>query len=1150
MDFFNSLSQIAKNKNNFNKWEENQRQEQARREELYKRRKYTPEELANAKALGKDIMDVVDIMDNHSESVAENVETALQPIVAGIPLLTAFGSAFAYAKFIANPMYKKIWEFREKLDKNEEAQKICEKITEFNKQNGKSNPYFGTWELTHEDSIKKIKDQSLKTEAMKYYTKFRQDTAQLRHKNTLGIYGAVAAFLLSFVAANIYAAKLQVDSSKIARYQARKALEDPKAFVNYTPEQIEKAKQEIAEHPELKKQKKKEKLKTGMIPSIINLFKDRKDYKNAIKNDTDDSQKVMRELTPEELIQAKKDKEVLQRTVRIINNEAEKYSENMEVASQVFINGTPILGAGVGLIVSAIMNKTGALDKIIGNNIAKNGSEKTKELYKEFRQLKEKDPGYHLRWKKFYNSFMDDVKNISNQMNKNELRPGKRAPKNIIKTTKRMITGLTAHKWGRKGVIGGIGSLVTGFAGLLIGLKLQKSAARAGRYTAKRELEKDPRNFIGYTEEDYEEVKDIKNTKKSESKFKEYALFIPNVIKQYYAYEKYKNTELKENQLLQEQLEKQDITEEQLRDAKNLQRKLFNTFEKVDDNSQTYSESMEAAVEIAQPIVAYGGMLAMIAPFIYIGAQVKKGKISGAKILDKVVGFFSKSSGKLQSKRFKKYLSNVEKNIPYKVRGTNVKHKPAAVLMNGIDLQNDSILNIASKAFKNLQKSTTELRKLPSHEQWNQIYNFRKTLKSYLILKDKNAAEKIDKVLEQINTTPADTRTDMLDILLNPQNIKNMPKINYDKAYTRLRSIIENSIGREKIDNFYSGVQNMLKELPLDNLETNITQLYKDMPQLEKVISKSKVDSSLKTIKEIVNEKSQNMFSYNLDDIIDNIFSQKNVVEAINTMKKLSNTIKTVPEIANKNPELNGIINLLKSKTIPIDRSILTELEKLNVTVKPVNGEITLEEAVNLYSKVKDKIKALKIKDFYNNMPEQFRNPKNSIASFKSHIEKLSDEQFAQQMENIGFSSMDKATMLKILPKVEKILDNIPKEEMQKIWTTIIKEFNEHPDEFIKLVKSGKVGSLFMTPGLKKAIAAIGISWTVFTLAITYAIESWLADMQLKAGRLGVMKAIESLDDPRYYANIEPVETPKQPQESPASATDSNLLARIKRNTI
>ena len=36
--------------------------------------------------------------------------------------------------------------------------------------------------------------------------------------------------------------------------------------------------------------------------------------------------------------------------------------------------------------------------------------------------------------------------------------------------------------------------------------KLQKSAARAGRYTAKRELEKHTENFIGYTQEEYDEV--------------------------------------------------------------------------------------------------------------------------------------------------------------------------------------------------------------------------------------------------------------------------------------------------------------------------------------------------------------------------------------------------------------------------------------------------------------------------------------------------------------------------------------------------------------------------------------------------------------------------------------------------------------------
>ena len=1143
MDFFNSLTQIAKNKDNFNKWEEQQRHEQTQREELYKRHQYTDEELAHAKALGKNIMDVVDIMDNHSESVAENVETALEPIVAGIPLLTGFGSLFAYAKFVAFPMYKKIWAEGEKLTKNEEAKKLCDKITEFNLQNGKKNPYFTRWELTSENSIKKIKDPYLKAEAMKFYKQFRKNTAQFRHKDIMGRWGAAAAFLISFVAANIYAAKLQVDSSKIARYQAREALKNPKAFVDYTPEQIEKAKQEIADHPELKKKSKKEKLNTKMLPSIINLFKDRKAYKNAIKNDTDESKIVTRELTPEELIQAEKDKEVLQRTVRLINNEAEKYSQNMEVAAQVLINGTPFLGAGVGLIVSTIMNKTGALKKIVGNYVNKNGSEKTKTLYKEFSELKENAPGYHVKWKNLFRSMMEDAENIPSQ----GAEIARRNPKNLMKKVKNILTSLTAHKWGSKGIIGFAGSVVTGFAGLLIGLKLQKSASRAGRYTAKRELEKDPRNFIGYTQEDYEEVKDVKNPKKPESKIKEYAMFIPTVIKQYYAYEKYKNNELKENKLLQEQLQKQDVTEEQLRDAKNLQRKLFNTFEKVDDNSQTYSESMEAAVDIAQPIVAYGGILALVSPFIYIGAQIKKGKITGAKVLDKVTGFFSKSSQKLKSKWFKKYLGNVEKNIPHTVQGTNVKYKPAAVMMKGIDLQNDSVSQIVSKAFKNLRNSTTELRKLPETEQNHQLYNFRKTLKSYLILKDKNMAEKIDKILEKINWTDADTRTDMLDILLNPQAIKNMPKENYDKAYKQLRYIIEQSTGSKKIETFYSSIHEILKDIPFDDIEKEISKLYDEIPQLKDFISKNKTDSAIKTLKEAIKEPDKSMFEYNINNMIDNLFSQKHLTEAVATIEKLSNTIKNFPEMFNRNPALNGILVMLKSQTIPVNNNILIELKKLNIDIKPVNGQITIGEALTAAVKAKDKVKAFTIRDLYKNIPEQFRDPKKSLKSFKAHIERLTDEEFAQQMENIGFSSMNKETMLKILPKVERILDNIPKEEMQKIWSTLIKEFNEHPDEFIKLVKTGKIANILMTPGLKKALAAVGISWTVFTLAITYAIESWLADMQLKAGRLGVMKAIESLEDPRYYANVEPAEQKDKPEIPPAFEAESNLLAKIKK---
>ena len=789
------------------------------------------------------------------------------------------------------------------------------------------------------------------------------------------------------------------------------------------------------------------------------------------------------------------------------------------------------------------MNKTGALKKIVGNYVNKNGSEKTKTLYKEFSELKENAPGYHVKWKNLFTSMMEDVDKIPAQ----GAEIVSRKPKNLMKKFKNILTSLTAHKWGRKGIIGFAGSVVTGFAGLLIGLKLQKSASRAGRYTAKRELEKDPRNFIGYTQEEYEEVKDVKNPQKPGSKIKEYAMFIPTVIKQYYAYEKYKNNELKENKLLQEQLQKQDVTEEQLRDAKNLQKKLFNTFEKVDDNSQTYSESMEAAVDIAQPMVVYGGLLTMISPFIYIGAQIKKGKISGAKVLDKVTGFFSKSSEKLKSKWFKKYLSNVEKNIPHKVQGTNATYKPAAVLMQGIDFQKDSVSQIVSKAFKNLRNSTTELRKLPETEQNHQLYNFRETLKSYLILKDKNMAEKIDKILEKINWTDADTRADMLDILLNPQAIKNMPKENYDKAYKQLRYIIEQSTGSKKIETFYSSIHEILKDIPFDDIEKEISKLYDEIPQLKDFISKNKTDCAIKTLKEAIKEPDKSMFEYNINNMIDNLFSQKHLTEAVATIEKLSNTIKDFPEMANRNPALSGFLGMLKSQTIPVNNNILVELKKLNIDIKPVNGQITIGEALTAAVKAKDKVKAFTIRDLYKNMPEQFRDPKKSLKSFKAHIEKLTDEEFAQQMENIGFSSMNKETMLKILPKVEKILDNIPKEEIQKIWTTLIKEFNEHPDEFIKLVKTGKIANILMTPGLKKALAAVGISWTVFTLAITYAIESWLADMQLKAGRLGVMKAIESLEDPRYYANVEPAEQKDKPEIPPALEAESNLLAKIKK---
>ena len=59
-------------------------------------------------------------------------------------------------------------------------------------------------------------------------------------------------------------------------------------------------------------------------------------------------------------------------------------------------------------------------------------------------------------------------------------------------------------------------------------------------------------------------------------------------------------------------------------------------------------------------------------------------------------------------------------------------------------------------------------------------------------------------------------------------------------------------------------------------------------------------------------------------------------------------------------------------------------------------------------------------------------------------------------------------------------------------------------------------------------------------------IETWLADMQLKAGRLGVMKAMEALDDPAYYADIEP-EVKQENKTAAITPQNGKLLDKFKK---
>lgn len=465
MDFFNSLTQVVKNNKNFKKWEEQQSDTQAQREELYKRRKYSEAEIEHARQLGDRIIDVVDIMDNHSENVAENVETAVEPIVGLAPLIPTIPAAVYYFKKVLKPAGEAIAKIEEKtLGENEKARALAEEITN---EIHKTRPHkigFYYWDFTSKRAIDKIPNANLKAKAMELHKEYTKQAKPYLKKMKGGAFGVVALSIASFIGANIYAAKLQVDSSKIARYQARKLLEDPKAFVNYTPEQIEAAKKYIENHPELKKENKKEKLKSGMVKSIINILKDRKAYLNAKKNDTDESKKVARTLSPEELIQAKKDKEVIQRSVRIINNEAEKYSENMEVAAGIILGSTPIVGGAIGWLTGILMNKTGLTDKIVSNIVNKTGTEEAKAAYQRFKELKAGAPGYSARWTKFVKKLMDEkepLKAAAQETEKLGKAQKKAVTSQILNRVKKSFAAGMSHKWFNAKIIGLIGALVS-----------------------------------------------------------------------------------------------------------------------------------------------------------------------------------------------------------------------------------------------------------------------------------------------------------------------------------------------------------------------------------------------------------------------------------------------------------------------------------------------------------------------------------------------------------------------------------------------------------------------------------------------------------------------------------------------------------------
>lgn len=1117
MDFFSSLNQVRKHSGQLDAWEKQQRDKDAQRNAYLEKHAPTEEELQHAKELGDTLINAIDVMDDHSESVAENVETATADISTLTMLLGGGATAYLAWNLGMKPANKEMNKLIKEFDNDQKTKDFVEKLNKeatVREPNGRiDKTYFGEWNFRSDygrRKLERITDSNLRKEALEMSDTFKKAMKPLNKKFWLSAATVPIVGLVSWFMGNVYETKLQVDSSRIARFQARRELNDPKSFVRYTPEQIAEAKEVLKKHPKRIKKAKKDNLKKGFFSSIREILRDSDNYKRTKKLRDKQQAVVTRPLSDEEILQAKKDQEVIQRIVKHINNEAEKNSEKMETAANVIFGTFPIVSGAVAAGLTWGLEKTGLIKKWVENYIDKNGTDAAKEKWKNFKDIAKDDPKYTSKWKELFHELTDiplSTKQLKEMGSREAKEMDKLAKDGSLKAkfnyAKNAFSGLMAHKYWGKTAIGMAAGLLAAFPTAILALKLQKDAARAGRYTAKRELEQDPRNFIGLSDTELEEVKDVKNNKKPGSKIKEYALFIPTVLRDWWKYNKFRNKEMIEKKALNKELKKLDVSDEQLRDAKNLQAKVFNTFDKIDDKSQSYSEATEAAIETLQPLVYMAGGLAIMSPLFIFAYQASKGKFTTGKIAGKITGFLASSTALMKSKLFKGYLKGVAKHTETAVNNVKTSRTYLGAMMKDVDLLETPVVEIPSKTLSNLRNHiSTTLRGKNEEEQFAELWKIRDELFRPMFKignENKKELEFVDQIFSSLTRkyywteggegliTP-EIRANAVDVLLlNSERVSKMSPEEFNKA------------------------KNALLEM-LGSNDKNIENLSKFMIALEK--------STIGNIKQLLGPiaESKPEIAQILDDKAIQELIQQSVKDIMKNMENMSKEdyLGVLNGIQSAIPKINSDFKL---KEVP------GALEKLRDVLK---GAISGAELAGVKSEALLSAKA-------------FLSPKEGIETLANKLAKMSDEEYLSFIERTPLSSWEKESVIKVMRDIGKVWDNIPKDECKQIFGALIKQLNENPDKFAQMIENGDLMKIFNTPQLKTAVAAAGISWTAFMLVMTYAIESWLAEIQLRAGRLGVKEAMDSLKDHRYYANIIPEENSTQAiaqaSDIPAAAT-------------
>ena len=168
--------------------------------------------------------------------------------------------------------------------------------------------------------------------------------------------------------------------------------------------------------------------------------------------------------------------------------------------------------------------------------------------------------------------------------------------------------------------------------------QIQKQASRVGRFKVKQELMNNPANLVYVSDDKIAGIEDFQiQQEKKESIFK----FLKNAWKNNKEYNQYKKTKAKQEERFYKAVETMELSDEQIKDAKILQRNTFKTFNKVDEKSQKYSESIEAlgqALALPISLIFVGIGAAMGTKYINKSVSDKISKLEAASNISKYTG--------------------------------------------------------------------------------------------------------------------------------------------------------------------------------------------------------------------------------------------------------------------------------------------------------------------------------------------------------------------------------------------------------------------------------------------------------------------------------------------------------------------------------